>query len=79
MVKRPNIAVILTSLRLTLAPFIFYYIFISKTYTALILFGIAILTDISDGYFARKQNKTTRFGKILDPIADKTLYGWKTC
>lgn len=32
---------------------------------------IAMITDFLDGYLARKQNMTTQFGAILDPIMDK--------
>lgn len=33
----------------------------------------AAITDILDGYFARKLNQITEFGKIIDPLADKVL------
>lgn len=37
------------------------------------LFFIAYLTDILDGYLARKYNEITEFGKIVDPLADKII------
>ena len=37
------------------------------------IFVIAASTDWVDGYLARRWNSTTRWGAILDPIADKTL------
>jgi len=40
---------------------------------AFVLFGIAAITDWIDGYLARASNQITRFGKILDPVADKAL------
>ena len=38
-----------------------------------VLFVVAALTDLLDGYFARKMNCVTDFGKVLDAIADKIL------
>jgi CDP-diacylglycerol--glycerol-3-phosphate 3-phosphatidyltransferase len=40
---------------------------------AFILFVVAGLTDIIDGKVARKLNVTSKFGRMLDPIADKVL------
>jgi cardiolipin synthase (CMP-forming) len=40
---------------------------------ALVLFVAAAATDALDGYFARSRNEITNLGRILDPIADKSL------
>lgn len=37
------------------------------------LFIVAALSDILDGYLARRQNQVTSFGRILDPFVDKIL------
>ena len=37
------------------------------------LFALAAVTDGLDGYFARKRNDETTFGKLMDPLADKLL------
>ena len=38
-----------------------------------ILFGLAAITDLLDGYIARRLNQTSRFGEFLDPVADKLM------
>ena len=41
--------------------------------TVLILFVFLSATDFFDGYYARKLNISSKFGKIFDPISDKIL------
>ena len=38
-----------------------------------IVFGLAAITDVLDGYAARKLGQTSRFGEFLDPVADKLI------
>lgn len=40
---------------------------------ASICFAVAAITDVADGYLARRWNAVTRFGRIMDPFADKIL------
>ena len=40
---------------------------------AFVIFVVAGLSDILDGYLARRQNQITAFGRILDPFVDKVL------
>ena len=42
-------------------------------YAALIIFLLAIITDVIDGYVARRHHQKTKAGAILDPLADKFL------
>jgi len=42
---------------------------------ALAAFGVASVTDLLDGRLARSRGLVTDFGKIADPVADKTLTG----
>lgn len=57
--------------------FIFMLFLFSRGLTAktmaLVVFLTASLTDLYDGYIARKYNIITDFGKFMDPIADKIL------
>ncbi|MFA7229326.1 MAG: CDP-alcohol phosphatidyltransferase family protein [Melioribacteraceae bacterium] len=42
-------------------------------YYILILILVAFISDLLDGYAARKTNQISEFGKIIDPLADKVL------
>ena len=73
MLNLPNI---LTLIRLGLIPVfvvLFYWPTDMSNFYAAIVFVIAALTDLLDGYLARKLQKTTKFGAFLDPVADKII------
>lgn len=67
-----NLPTILTLSRIVLIPF-FVIITPYSPILGVVIFGIASLTDFLDGYLARKKGQITKFGIILDPIADKFL------
>jgi len=43
------------------------------SFLAALIFTLASLTDLLDGYIARQQKRETAVGKLLDPMADKLL------
>ena len=71
-----NIANKLTLSRIVLTVFFMVFLFsrglIFKV-LALVTFAVATWTDFLDGYFAKRRNQTSDFGKFMDPIADKVL------
>lgn len=82
MLNLPNA---LASLRILLAPLMFWVILNPEIFTdngyhitwnyyfATLLFVLASATDFFDGYIAREWNQMTMLGAILDPLADKML------
>ncbi len=64
----PNI---LTIFRFILIPFIVINLVYDSYIAAFVIFTISGLTDILDGFIARKYNFITNFGKLIDPLADK--------
>lgn len=68
----------LTVFRAILVPFFVFFMLVDVAGTAtkwiaVVVFVIASLTDLADGYIARKNNLVTDFGKFMDPLADKLL------
>ncbi len=82
MLNLPNI---LASIRIILAPLMFWVILNPQVFTnngwdiswnyyfASLLFVLASATDFFDGYIAREWDQSTLLGAILDPLADKML------
>lgn len=75
-----NLPNALTGFRLVLVPVFIYSLtrFESSTTNQWIagsFYFFAAMTDVLDGYLARKHNQITNWGKIADPIADKALTG----
>ena len=71
-----NAANKLTLLRVVLIPVylaLWHVEFYGNRFAALVVFVIASLTDLLDGYIARHYNQVTDFGKFMDPLADKVL------
>ena len=66
----PNI---ITCIRLCLIPVFCYFLWNNNDLVAGIVFIIAALSDVVDGYLARKLNAISNFGKLADPFADKIM------
>ena len=76
--KGLNVPNLLTLIRIWAIPAIVATFFINGAWASwlgVVLFAIAGITDYFDGYLARHWNQLSRFGRILDPIADKLLVG----
>ncbi|MCK5594996.1 CDP-alcohol phosphatidyltransferase family protein [bacterium] len=66
----------LTIFRILLVPVFAVFLYMGTPETRLIalsIFLIAGITDAIDGWIARKRNQVSKFGKHVDPIADKIL------
>ena len=68
-----NVPNALTILRIILIPVFVILFFKGYKMAALGVFCAASLTDMLDGYLARKLNQITDFGKLFDPLADKLM------
>ena len=71
-----NLPNLVTSLRILLVP-LFVYLYLTNpgqmNLPAAFVFLLASVTDALDGYLARSRKEVTRFGQLIDPIADKLL------
>jgi CDP-diacylglycerol---glycerol-3-phosphate 3-phosphatidyltransferase len=77
MVERSlNLPNVLTVLRILMVP-IYVVLFLDPTpirsIAAASVFSLAAVTDLLDGYLARRRGQVTKVGRLLDPIADKFL------
>src|SRR3989441_193691 len=63
----------LTTLRILLIPVFVTLLVYRRPGWAFLVFCAASLTDMLDGYIARKRGTQTRLGAFLDPVADKLL------
>ncbi len=66
-----NVPNILTLLRFVFIPFIVVALYFNNYITAFVLLTLSAITDVLDGFIARKYNLITDFGKLMDPLADK--------
>src|SRR2546425_6371963 len=71
-----NLPNFITLTRILLIP-VFVLLFTAPTpnrsLSAALVFVVAAVTDLLDGYLARRNGQVTTLGKLLDPIADKLL------
>lgn len=73
---RLNLPNLITLARIGVCPILFWLALQPGTaarYGAFVLFVVAALSDLWDGYLARKHGLITDMGKLLDPLADKLL------
>ena len=73
--KLLNLPNALTVMRIMMIPaFVWLYFRLpGKRWVTLIVYVSAALTDLADGYIARRLNQITWFGKLFDPLADKLM------
>jgi len=71
-----NLPNFLSLIRLLLVPVfarVFFLPLPSAHQWAGFLYAVAFVTDIADGYIARRFHMVTRLGRVLDPLADKLM------
>lgn len=67
-----NIPTIITFSRILIIP-LFIIVAMTDPMLGAAIFALASATDLLDGYIARKSKQVTKFGILLDPLADKLL------
>lgn len=79
-VARLNTPNLLTLCRIVIIPVVVLLLYVPegeisfpRSMASFVLFVVATLTDLLDGYLARRYQMVTPLGKLLDPLADKLL------
>lgn len=73
-----NVPNAITIARIALVPLFLFFAYRDSdaaAYISFILFLAASLSDLVDGYLARRAGSITKVGEFLDPLADKLLVG----
>ena len=73
--KNLTIPNLMSIIRIIIVPFFAYFFMKDQLLVAVILLLLSGLSDLFDGYIARKFNQITELGKMLDPLADKITQG----
>lgn len=71
-----NLPNLVTAGRLVLTPVLFVLLLqprMSMRFLGFVVFAVAALSDLWDGYLARRRGQVTDFGRLADPLADKLL------
>ena len=63
----------ITMLRVAMIPVFLVLAYTDHRIIATVVFILASLSDLLDGYVARHYNQVSNFGKFMDPLADKIL------
>ena len=71
--KLLNVPNVLTVLRLLMVPLLIVLFLNGFVMGALAVYIAAFLTDLLDGWIARRYDLITNFGKLMDPLADKLM------
>ena len=70
---KKHIPNIITILRVAFIPAVVVFMVRHEFVTAALIFLVAGLSDMLDGYLARKWKVVSTFGKLIDPLADKAI------
>ncbi|MBN1652391.1 MAG: CDP-diacylglycerol--glycerol-3-phosphate 3-phosphatidyltransferase [Deltaproteobacteria bacterium] len=71
-----NLPNMLTMLRIIMIPLVLWFVYQETrigNFWAVIFFALAAVTDVIDGWLARRQGLISLLGQFLDPLADKLI------
>jgi cardiolipin synthase len=69
--KKLTLSNIMTVSRLFMLPFIVYFLVRRINVAAFVIMSLSLLTDVVDGFLARRFHQESELGKLLDPLCDK--------